>query len=142
MPFSQYRQTVPKPLGNKYLQNPVTIGDKIRNRRLELGLLQKDIALKLEVPEETIYRWETNRNTPDMKCMPRIIGFLGYLPIELDTTLLGGKIAQYRYYNGLSQEGLANILGVNESTVFHYEKGTHKPTPSIFRKLTTLLQIP
>ncbi len=40
---------------------------------------------------------------------------------------------------GISQEELAEELGVNESTVFNYENGRHKPAAKILRKLQGLL---
>lgn len=142
MPFSKFNNSVPKPLGNKYIKNPQSIGDKIRNRRLELRLLQKEVADILGTEENAIYRWETNRNDPDMRYMPAIIKFLGYLPIEINASTVGGKLKAYRYSKGLSQEQMGILLGINESTVFHYEKGQHKPQPSILLKLKTLAIIP
>lgn len=138
LPFSRFNTSVPKPLGNKYISAPQTLGNKIRNRRLELGLLQKDLAVILNTVEESIYRWETNRNLPEMKYMPNIIDFLGYFPFEIDTSTLGGQIKKYRYYHGLSQEELAKLLEINESTIFHYEKRSHKPTPNILKRMKSL----
>lgn len=138
MPFSKLETSVPKPLGDKYICNPITIGDKIRNRRLELYLLQKDVADLLGTVEESIYRWETNRNDPEIKYMPKIIEFLGYFPFEIDTSTIGGQIKRYRFLNGLSQEHLATLLSINESTVFHFEKDKHKPTKRTLQKLKNL----
>jgi transcriptional regulator with XRE-family HTH domain len=42
---------------------PKTIGDHIRKRRLELKLLQKDVAIKLGVCQPCVYRWESNRSS-------------------------------------------------------------------------------
>lgn len=125
-------------MGDKYVAEPKTIGDKIRNRRLALGLMQRQVAELLGTFEESVYRWEMNRNAPDMKHMPKIIEFLGYCPVTIDTETVGGKIKQYRYNKGLSQEELATLLGVNESTVFHYEKSAHVPCPIVLKKLKTL----
>ncbi len=125
-------------MGDKYITDALTIGDKIRNRRLELSLLQKDVASLLGTVEEAIYRWETNRNKPEIKYMPKIIEFLGYFPFEINLGTIGGQIKKYRYLNGLSQEHLANLLNVNESTVFHFEKGKHKPKKETLIKLKAL----
>ncbi len=126
-------------MGEKYLSNPSSIGEKIRNRRLELGILQKEAAEILGVSEDCITLWETNRSNPYVKYYPEIIKFLGYVPFEVDSSSLGGKIKLYRYLNGLSQEGLALKLGINESTVFHYENNKHKPTGKIRKKIQKLL---
>lgn len=142
MPFSRLTTSVTKPLGIKHVVDPKTIGDNIRNRRLELGLLQKQVGEMLGIPEESVCRWETNRNSPDIKHMPKIIDFLGYCPIPIDTSTVAGKIKRYRFDNGLSQEDLAKLLGINESTVFHYEKGAHRPSPFVLKRLKILSIVP
>jgi len=138
LPFSRQEATIPKPLSAKFIQNPQTLGEKIRNRRLELSLLQKDVAPLLGTNENSIYRWETNKNEPEMKYMPKIIEFLGYFPFEFDSSTVGGKIKKYRYLHGLSQEHLANLLGIDESTVFHFERDKHKPKKGTLLKLKAL----
>jgi len=67
---------VPKPYGNKYVITPITFGDKIRNRRIELNLLQKDVAVIIGVCEDTITYWENNRVTPQEKHFKKIQFFL------------------------------------------------------------------
>lgn len=83
MPFSRARKSAPKPLGPKYVPNPVTLGDKLRNRRLELGLLQKDVARLLRVSEDTVTYWENNRYEPSAKYYTRIHLFLTTKPQQL-----------------------------------------------------------
>ena len=68
-----------------------------------------------------------------------MIEFLGYFPFEINTATVGGKIKKYRFENGFTQEVLAQKLGVNESTVFHYERNIHSPQPQIIDKLNTLI---
>jgi DNA-binding XRE family transcriptional regulator len=132
--------SVDKPLGTKVLTNPKTIGEKLKNRRLRLGLLQKDVAQIIGVCEDSITLWENNRNEPQVNCYPKIIEFLGYEPFEVDTSTLGGQIKLYRYQNGLSQAEFAKILGVNESTVFHYENNRHQPNFKTIREIELLLK--
>jgi DNA-binding XRE family transcriptional regulator len=40
------------------LPTPITLGDHLRHRRLELGLRQKEIAGHLGVTESCIWNWE------------------------------------------------------------------------------------
>lgn len=126
-------------MGNKYLQNPDTLGERVRNRRLQLDLLQKDVANIIGVTEDTITNWENNHSKPDIFYFPRIINFLGYMPFKIDTSTLAGKMKEYRYLNGLSQETLAKELGINESSVFYYEKGKHSPNAKTSKKLERIL---
>lgn len=60
-------------------QNPVSIGEHIKKRRLEQGLLQRELAEILEVTTDTIRNWEHNRRHPQKHRIPKIIEFLGFL---------------------------------------------------------------
>jgi DNA-binding XRE family transcriptional regulator len=66
-----------KPKHADYPKELLTIGDRIRAKRLELGLLQKEVAKIIGVCEDTITYWETNRTKPNKKCMQLIVEFLG-----------------------------------------------------------------
>jgi transcriptional regulator with XRE-family HTH domain len=140
LPFSSFNRTVPKPLGMKYVQEPKTFGQKLRNRRLEKRLLQKDVAAMIGVTEDAITLWENDRNLPHVSYYPKITQFLGYMPFAVDDSTLAGKMKKYRYVNGLTQEDFAKQLGIDESTVFHYEKGTHKPSKRFFFNLQKLFK--
>ena len=139
LPFSRLKRTIPKPLGSKYLAQPITLGEKLRNRRLELHLWQKDVAELIGVTEDSITYWEVNRHEPRVEYYPKIIEFLGYFPFEIDTSTLGGKIKRYRYMKGVTQEELAKELGVDESTVNHYERNNKKPLRKTMAKLAPIL---
>lgn len=138
LPFSKLDKNIDKPLGSKLLTNPVTIGEKLKNRRLELGLLQKDVAKIVGVCEDSITIWENNRSEPYVSYYPNIINFLGYVPFEVDVSTLGGQIKMHRFLHGLTQEQLALKLNINESTVYYYENNKHKPLPKTCKKLNRL----
>ena len=57
-----------------------TYGDHVRARRLELGLYRREVAELVGVDETTIYNWESGRNAPAEKVIPRLVEFLGYSP--------------------------------------------------------------
>ncbi len=134
------RATIPyNPLKRRMIEHPVTVGEKILNRRLELGLLQVGVAKAIGVCTDTITNWENNRGEPQIQCYPKVIEFLGYFPFVIDTSTLRGKTKEYRFINGLSQEELAKNLGVDKSTVFHYENGKHRPSLKMTKNLELLL---
>jgi transcriptional regulator with XRE-family HTH domain len=68
----------PKPSG--YNVNPVTIGDYLKQYRLENGYTTSEIALELEVFQSTIYKWEANLSNPQGNNLQKIIKFMGYDP--------------------------------------------------------------
>ena len=124
---------------SKTIENPTVIGQHIKKRRLELKLKQADVAKIFDVCEDSITGWETQRNLPQIQYYPKLIEFLGYNPFPVDTDTLGGRIKKYRIEHGLSQEDLADKIGVNESTIFSWEKGNHAPLPSKKKLLEELL---
>ncbi len=52
----------------------------MRKRRLDLGLLQKEVAQELGVTKDTVRNWEAGRTRPARLFLCRIVGFLGYSP--------------------------------------------------------------
>ncbi len=82
LPFSRLDCLVQKPLSNKYIANPQTIVERIRNKRLELRLLQKDVAHIIGVTEDCITNWEKNRAIPQKRYKSSIIKFLEIKPLS------------------------------------------------------------
>jgi transcriptional regulator with XRE-family HTH domain len=126
LPFCHRQLIAPKPLKTQYPKTLDRIGDHIRKRRLELGLLQRQAADQIGVAEATIFNWETGRATPAIRHFPGIVRFLGYPPFPPAQTL-GEQLAMARRLTGWSQEKLAHQIGVDESTLRDWEAGRHKP---------------
>lgn len=76
LPFYTLQKTLKKPLGSKYTDEPSTLGEKLRNKRLELGLLQRDVAAIVKVTEDTVTNWENNRCSPKNRSMTLVLEFL------------------------------------------------------------------
>jgi transcriptional regulator with XRE-family HTH domain len=67
-----------KPPDPAYPNSLESLGDHIRKRRLELGLLHKDVAKMLGVTLSTIWNWENRHTEPHISFRLRIVNFLGY----------------------------------------------------------------
>ncbi|MCE5199866.1 MAG: helix-turn-helix transcriptional regulator [Armatimonadota bacterium] len=80
LPFCHVQLHAQKPLPRAYPTELKTLGDYIRKRRLDLGLLQKDVAQILGVTEASVFYWETHRASPRARYASKIMEFLGYLP--------------------------------------------------------------
>ena len=104
------------------------LGDYLRKRRLDLGLLQSEEADKLGVDEMTVCNWEINRTSPQLRFIPRIIEFLGYMPDDTQVEDLGQQIVAARRRLGLSQRDLAHCLGVDPGTLGRWERGKGRPS--------------
>jgi len=63
-----------------YNINPVTLGDYLKQFRLENGYTTSEMALELEVFQSTLYKWEANLSKPQGNNLQKIIEFMGYDP--------------------------------------------------------------
>ena len=70
------------------------MGGHIRKRRLDLGLLQRDVAALVNATTPTVTNWEKNRTDPRLYLLPEIIRFLGDDPVKGNASTLGEKIKQ------------------------------------------------
>jgi transcriptional regulator with XRE-family HTH domain len=66
-----------KPKDKAYPKEVTTLGDAIRKRRLDLGLLQKDVAKIIGCDQTTILNWEKGHTHPRANQMPEVVKFLG-----------------------------------------------------------------
>jgi len=76
LPFSKALKTIQKPKPKHYPRHPVTIGDQIKRRRMDLGLLQEDLARIIGVTESSITNWETNRFGVQRRFLKKVTKFL------------------------------------------------------------------
>jgi DNA-binding XRE family transcriptional regulator len=138
LPFCHLTLKAKKPFPPGYPQILKTLGDHIRKRRLDLKLLQKEVAEKIGVDETSIYYWENNRVKPSLTYIPKIIEFLGYIPFNTKSNNLREQIITYRRLQGLTQKKLANLLKVEMTTIGHWERGEHWPSKQLLDKLISL----
>jgi transcriptional regulator with XRE-family HTH domain len=128
LPFCHLSLKTPKPLPPAYPKSLKTLGDHLRTKRLDLGLLQKQVGEQIGVCEEVIYLWESNARTPLIRYIPKIIQFLGYEPYAPIGSTLSEKLKTCRTRLGISQGQLAKMLGVDVSTLGKWERGESHPT--------------
>lgn len=128
------RLSARKPKNSAYPQELEMLGDHVRARRLDLGMLQREVAQILGVDVDSVCGWETGRSQPKVYLLPRIIEFLGYAPGHPATSFPAAlRIA--RRSAGLSQERLAQRVGVNESSIAKWERGEAIPFPASVERI-------
>ena len=137
--FWKLEISIKKPVIQKFKSNPKTLGDHIRKKRIENRELQKVIADRLRISEDTITGWENNRTQPMVHFYPAIIEYLGYLPITINRKTLGGKIRHYRYIKGFSRKKLGKLLRVDASTIASWETNKFKPNRIALKRIEKLL---
>jgi len=76
LPFCHVSLKAPKPLPEAYPKAPTTLGDHLRKKRLDMGLLQREVAVLLGVHASTINNWENNLRDPSSRRKDKIVRFL------------------------------------------------------------------
>ncbi|MBI2618772.1 MAG: transcriptional regulator [Ignavibacteriales bacterium] len=137
MPFCHIRLSAPKPSKLPTVLN--TIGDHIRKRRLELGLLQREVADRLSVKVDTILNWEHNRTAPTLRCLPGVIAFLGYDPSDDNPRTLGEKLMKYGKSCGMSQKEMASRIGIDATTLSRLERDKGRCFDTVLKKVHDFL---
>jgi len=116
-----------------------TWGDYIKVRRLDLKLTKRQLSLRFNVSDVTIYLWERNKVKPSLTQIPKIIEFLGRDPFENKADSLAERIKDFRRVRGLSRKKLADQLGIDPSTLEGWETGKHQPTKKLLDKIKSAL---
>ncbi|MDP1962656.1 MAG: helix-turn-helix transcriptional regulator [Reyranella sp.] len=63
-----------------YSETPHTLGEHLKKRRRELGLLQKEAAVRMGIGTETYANWEKGKTQPVAAQFRPVVEFLGYDP--------------------------------------------------------------
>ena len=129
MPICHVTLSANKPRDKAYPTEIKTIGDHLRKRRLDLGLLQREVAKQIGVTKCTIQYWETNRVAPALRFRPRITSYLGYEAFGGSSTgSLAERLKVHRERLGLSRQKLAALLEIDPSNIAGWETEKHRPT--------------
>jgi transcriptional regulator with XRE-family HTH domain len=127
LPFCHVTLKGQRPLPKAYPPTLRTLGDHLRRRRLELGLLQRELAEQLRVNPGTVTNWELNRTAPALRFVPAIISFLGFDPSPPGASL-GEQLRAVRRRAGYCQDRFARLLGIDPGTLSRWERGLRVPT--------------
>jgi transcriptional regulator with XRE-family HTH domain len=140
LPFTKakLRAVRPKPAG--YPESLKTLGDHIRARRIDLGLLQKDLADRLRADVFTVLNWEKNRTLPSIGWMPRIIGFLGYAPYRPPTSFEGWFEAVRRNL-GTARAQVAKRMGIDPGTLARWLRQERSPSVDFRNRVRAALLV-
>jgi transcriptional regulator with XRE-family HTH domain len=104
---------------------PRTIGDHIRRRRIDLGLLQAEVAGEIGVTESTVWNWE-HGTEPELIHIPAVLSFLGYVPwAEPEDPV--GRLAHFKKLKGLSFRRLGALMGRDPEQLEDWLSGRVKP---------------
>ena len=130
----------------------MTIGERIKQRRTELGLSVDEVAEKLGKNRATVYRYESN----EIENLP--VGTLEPLAKILETTpaqLMGWddnesqasdertkRLRKAVENSGYSQTQLCEITGITKGALSSYLSGRYYPKQQAIEKLSEALNVP
>ena len=135
------RLVAKKPSSKDYPKELKTIGDHLRKTRLDRGLSQSEVAQIIGVDTDTITCWELNRNVPTAKYAKRIIGFLGYVPLDWRKAPIHKQLYYARLVSGMTQRDVAERLGLDFTTIQFFEKAKRKPAANTEQHLVTFIRL-
>jgi transcriptional regulator with XRE-family HTH domain len=138
LPNRYIRLACDKPNHLGYSDNPQTLGEHLRKRRLELGLLQKEVAQRIGSCVASVWLWEAGRAQPQLKWIPAILSFIGHDVRPIPQTL-SAQLVTFRTGRGWSQKRLAAELHVDPTTLSRWERGKGLPLGVYAQRIHGLL---
>lgn len=117
----------------------MTIGERIKQRRMELGLSVDEVAEKLGKNRATVYRYESNEieNLPvgTLEPLAKILEttpaqLMGWEDEEQDENyrrIFARNLNRFLEINGKNQADIATLLNVSQAAVSNWCKGIKMP---------------
>lgn len=112
-----------------YSEDPQTLGEHLKKRRRELGLLQREAAARLGVSTETVVNWEKGRTEPVAVQFRPVVAFLGYDPTPAPQTLKE-RFEVKRRVLGVTLDQVAAYLGWDQGSLYRYIRGVWRMPPA------------
>lgn len=103
-------------------------------------MLQKDVALLLNVSTKTVVNWELGKCDPHLELLPHIMAFLGYCPYEIAPTL-GKRLRAIRQkLLGTLQGEMAVLIGIDPTTLSRIEGRGVRASRAVAEKIERYLE--
>jgi DNA-binding XRE family transcriptional regulator len=83
-----------------YPEEPRTLGEHLKKRRLDLKLRQKDVASLLGAHFKSYDNWEQDKHEPEVRFWPGVIRFIGFDP-RPEARTFGERIRRGQNYLGV-----------------------------------------
>lgn len=142
LPFCRGVPVTLKSLRSKdYSEYPQTLGQHLKKRRRELGVVQREAAAQIGILTETYANWEKGKTKPVPSQFRPVVAFLGYDPSPTPTTL-AERLEAKRRATGMTFAQVAKHLGWDEGTLTRYLNGTWRMPPDRAQALEAFFVIP
>lgn len=114
----------------------------IREKRKERGLTQKELANMTGLAEITIRNYEAGKFVPKFDAKQKLEAVLGPLDVGTIIYTSGEKIKKYRIEKCVTQQELADRIGVTQSLIGQWERGVRNPSGKTRMRISDALNIP
>ena len=74
------KASVYRRLARAIVDEPKTLGEHLRRKRVDMGITNVQLAQILRVAYQTVEKWEHNRVPVGPKSRAKVVAFLGYDP--------------------------------------------------------------
>jgi transcriptional regulator with XRE-family HTH domain len=123
-----------------YSRIPSTLGEHLKKRRHELGLVQREVAAQMVVAVETLINWEKDWTKPVATQFRPVLDFLAYDPLPAPATL-AERVQAKRRQLGVTFEQVARYLGWDPGSLTRYLNGKWRLTGSRANALDRFLDL-
>ncbi|MEA2911823.1 MAG: hypothetical protein QOJ15_3904 [Bradyrhizobium sp.] len=130
MPFCRQTPFTLRVLRAKdYSETRQTLGEHLKKRRRQLGLLQREAAERMGIQRDTYVNWEKDKTRPVASQFRPVMAFLGYDPTPAPQTL-SERLKSKRRQLGVTFAQVARYLEWDPGTLTRYLNGTWRMSPA------------
>lgn len=118
----------------------MTVGEMIKLKRKEKGITQDELAKKLGISRPAVAQFEKETSHPRTETLQKIAEALG-VPVYEFSFNEGERIKAIRKIKGVSQEELAQKLGVTKAQINEIEELAYRPSNDMILRLASALNV-
>ena len=107
-----------------------SIGDRIKEKRKELGITQAELGKKLNITDRAVSKWEQGEGDPNLSIIPDIAKVLG---VSLDYLLLGKENEPVIALDDMDSEKRLSLLIKNDDAK-NFKKYEYQKSDYVFGK--------
>lgn len=101
-------------------------------------LVHGHAGYRIPILESSIYTSRAFRSAQQFRSGPTLAYTFRAMDMTFDAVQMGARLREARRAKNLTQEHVADILGLEKATISHWELGRHAPSFEALTKLVTL----
>lgn len=129
-----------------------TFSVRLKSLRKDRGLTQQEVAGQIGIKQNSYSDWEVGKNEPSLENIVKLVQIFNTTTDYLITgrtdvivltrcELFGHRLRELRKQANLTQQEIADKIGVNRVTYTNWEKGNREPNFDYLVKLADMFQV-